>query len=192
MVRFSTYRSKAEAYAVIAASGNRVLAGERFSDVARSVSEGTTAKEGGGMPWTAQKSLASEPLDNALFSLPLGQLSLIIEDSKGFHIIRVVERIDAGRKGFPEVQGEIRKTIKQERVQKEVHTYVQKLQQSAKIWTIFDGPDNGQLIPGAGFYTTPSQTGLPAVIPQRAAAPPPTDALGPRYRDAATAAPPRG
>ncbi|HWA98242.1 MAG TPA: peptidyl-prolyl cis-trans isomerase [Pirellulales bacterium] len=182
MVRVASFRSKADAYAAIAAAGNRVLAGEPFADVARAVSQGSTAKDGGAQPWTTRGSLASTAVDQALFSLPVGQLSPILEDDRSFHIIRVVERKEAGRTQFSEVQNEIKKTIRQQRMETQINDYVAKLQKGTKIWTIFDGPDSGSTIAGATLYTPPSATGLPAT-PQQMASPPADGSMaGPRYR----------
>ncbi len=47
-------------------------------------------------------------LTEQIFSLPLNELSDIIEDSSGYHIIRVLERQDAGLTPLSEVQDDIR------------------------------------------------------------------------------------
>lgn len=200
MVRFSKYPSKEEAFQAIAAAGNRILAGEAFADVARSTSDGGTSADGGAHPWTTKGSLASTAVENALFTLPVGQMSPILEDERSFHIIRVVERKDAGRTQFSEVQGNIKMAIKQTRVQDQIEQYVAKLQKGTKIWTIFDGPDAGDAIPGTQLYTpaprdlapaaptTPSGPLAGPVPPAGGAAPasPPSAEVaspaGPRYR----------
>ncbi len=148
------------------------------------MSEGPTANFGGVHDWTFEGSMTSDVLNEALLNLPVGQLSGIIEDSRGFHIIRVTERVLAGRTPFPDVQAQIKQKLKQERTERLIHQYVEKLQSSTKIWTIFDGPTDSQVIPGAGFYTSPVEAGLPATVPQRPndMARPPTPPLGPRYQ----------
>ena len=47
--------------------------------------------------------------------LPIGSLSPILESETGLHIIRVVERRQAGRTPFLDVQNEIRKKMMDER-----------------------------------------------------------------------------
>ena len=69
------------------------------------------AKEGGVHDWTAQGALASDELDKQIFSIPLNAMSEIIEDERGFHIIRVLERQQAGLTPLSEVQDEIRATF---------------------------------------------------------------------------------
>lgn len=172
MVRFDKYPSKAEAWRALAEAGNRVLAGASLAEQARLMSDGPTAKEGGAHDWTTQGSLASEITDRALFSLPVGQLSPILEDARCFRIVRVLERTDAGRRPFTDVQPEIKKLVKQDRVNAEIQKYVNKLQESTKVWTIFDPPADGQ---PAAAPSGPAS--FPALNPGPAQAPRP-----PAYR----------
>jgi parvulin-like peptidyl-prolyl isomerase len=68
----------------------------------------------------------------------VGQLSAILEDERGFHIIRVVERQDLQRKPFGEMQAEIKKRIKEEREGEASKKYVAELRKKTPVWTIFD------------------------------------------------------
>ena len=92
LIRFNKYPSKADAYRALAAAGNRILNGESFISVAMEVSDGATANHGGMQPWTIKGNLSSEVIDQALFTLPIGQLSPILEDGRSFQIVRVIER----------------------------------------------------------------------------------------------------
>ena len=140
-IRFDRFPSKAEAYAAIAAAGNQVLDGKPLTEVAKQVSHGSTAEEGGAVKWTTKGSLVSHVLDQSLFSLPVGTLSPILEDERGFHIIRVVERIDAGRKPFTETQTEIRKKITEQRKEVARAKYLAEIKKHATVWTIYDKPE---------------------------------------------------
>lgn len=131
-------RSHREAWDLLAEMGNEVLGGRPFDEVARSRSEGPTASQGGVFDWTNRGSLASKTLDEAIFSLPVGQLSAILEDGELLHIIRVVERKDAGRTSFIEAQVGIRDTLLIERRQAATDDYLTKLRQRTPVWTIFD------------------------------------------------------
>ena len=79
-VKIGLKRSRSEAWDMLAAMGNEVLGGRPFADVAKARSEGPTAYQGGGFDWTGQGSLASKKLDEAIFSLPVGELSAIIDE----------------------------------------------------------------------------------------------------------------
>jgi len=140
-LRFDAFPSKAEAYDAIAQLGNQIVAGRPFADAARAASHGTTASQGGIQPWTKQGSLVSQPLDRALFSLPVGELSPIIEDDKAFHIIRVVERREAGRVPFTEAQVGIRRKIQNQRTVAGEKQLIEQIRERTKVWTIYDEID---------------------------------------------------
>jgi parvulin-like peptidyl-prolyl isomerase len=137
-VRFDKFSSKAEAYRALAAMGNEVFQGADFAEVAKARSQGVTADEGGQYDWTTRGGLVSEELNKALFTLPVGQLSPIIETRTGFHIVRVLERRAAGRTSFVEAQVEIKKQIEQERKQKRIDEYMAQLREETRVWTMFD------------------------------------------------------
>ena len=138
MVSFARHSNRDEAYAMLAALGNRVLAGASLADVAKSASEGSTAREGGQRDWTHRGSLSSEALDQSLFSLPVGQLSQIMESPGGFHIIRVVERQELTRTSFLDAQKQIKENIQKERNEKHYKEYVDELYRKYPVWTAFD------------------------------------------------------
>lgn len=123
---------------MIAAMGNEVLGGRPLAEVAKARSEGPTAYQGGGFDWTCQGSLASKKLDEAIFSLPVGELSAIIEDEELLHIVRVVERQPAGRVPFLEAQVEIRDTMLEDRRRAASDEYLTKLKARTPVWTVFD------------------------------------------------------
>jgi hypothetical protein len=137
-VKMGLKRSRQEAWDILASMGNEVLAGRPFTDVARSRSEGPTASGGGVFDWTSKGSLASAKLDEAIFTLPIGELSAIIEDGEQLHIVRVTERNDAGRTPFIEAQVGIRDELLLERRRDATDEYLTKLRQRTPVWTVFD------------------------------------------------------
>jgi hypothetical protein len=93
-----------QAVARLSEMGDAVLNGTPFEDVARQASEGVTAARGGLRSWTSPGDLQSEPLNEAIFALPVGRLSRITRDDEGFHIVRVIEREEATKTPFTEAQ----------------------------------------------------------------------------------------
>jgi len=144
MVGFSKHPSKSAAGEAIARLGNRVCAGEPFAEVARNGSDGITASDGGQWKWTTKGALVCEALDRALFELPVGRLSPLLESETGFHIIRVIEREDAQVAPFLEAQVEIKKKMSEERRQKQIREYLAKLQARTPVWTVFDQREAGE------------------------------------------------
>lgn len=144
MIRLSGFPTKGEAFRALAALGNRVLDGASFDEVAKAGSQGSTARKGGERDWTTKGSLKSQVLDSAIFSLPVGALSSILETEQGFHIIRVIERREAGRTSFEEAQVDIRKRIKDERAQAQIKKYLTRIKDQTTVTTIFDDPKGGE------------------------------------------------
>jgi hypothetical protein len=138
MISFARHPNHNEAFAAMAALGNRVLAGASFAEVARSSSEGPTARQGGVWDWTHKGSLSYEAMDQAIFNWPVGKLSEIIEAGDGYHIIRIIEREGLTCKSFLDVQKEIKESIKNERLEKRYKEFVEKVKAKYPIWTVFD------------------------------------------------------
>ncbi|MCH8047565.1 MAG: peptidyl-prolyl cis-trans isomerase [Planctomycetes bacterium] len=143
-IRFENTPSRDEAHRMLARLGNRVLRNEAFEAVAKDGSQGFTADEGGNYGWTTQGSLSSKTLDEAIFTLKVGQMSRIIEDVKGLHIVRVMERVDSNRTSFSEVQDKIRETILQQRRQEALAAFKTRIRQDAIVWTVYDEQDRQQ------------------------------------------------
>jgi hypothetical protein len=143
---------RAAAWRAIAEMGNEVwqqvtqspnMRGPVFSDIAKARSHGITAAQGGGHDWTTRGALRHTEIDEALFSLEIGQMSDVIETELGFHIVRVLERRDAGRTPFTEAQASIRKTIEATAKKELAGVELDKLRDKSRIWTVFDGEFRG-------------------------------------------------
>ncbi|MEE2989851.1 MAG: peptidylprolyl isomerase [Planctomycetota bacterium] len=137
-VYFEKYDSRKEAYSAIALMGNEVLRGAKLESVARRSSQESRAEQGGLHEWTAKGSLVSDPIDQAVFSLPQEKLSRIIEDDRGFHIVRVLERQDAGRVTFQDAQKNIKENLRARKQQEQIETLLKQLRETIPIWTVYD------------------------------------------------------
>jgi hypothetical protein len=136
--RFDKFPAKGEAWRAIAAWGNQVHSGAPLAQVAKAHSQSFSAEEGGLNDWTTQGSLRSQPLDQALFRLPLGALSQILEDEEGFHIVRVVEREERRKIPFNEVQPDIKKKLEVGDQQQRMNEYLAKLRERMPVSSVFD------------------------------------------------------
>jgi PPIC-type PPIASE domain len=149
MVRKSGHPTEAaKEYARLAKMGNEVLPRLAahpsadtpvFNDVAKAQSEGGNAEQGGLYDWTTKGSLKATVVDEAVFTLPLGQMSPILDSGTAFHIVRVLERKDAGCRPFSEVQNDIREKLKNRRMAEAQRKYIAQLRKDAKIWTAYSG-----------------------------------------------------
>jgi hypothetical protein len=142
-VKISPNRPRGQAWNMLAAMGNEVMQGKPFADIARSRSEGPTAATGGSYDWTTKGSLVSKVVDEAVFTMPVGQLSAILDDGSALHILRVIERIDAGRTPFIEAQVGIRNQLQDERRKRQMEEYLATVRDRTPVWTIFDDEPGG-------------------------------------------------
>lgn len=136
--RFDNFNSKAEAHRAIAQWGSDIWRGTPFATVAKARSQDFAAEEGGVHDWASRGSLKSTVIDNALFTLPVGKLSVILEDEDGFHIVRVLEREESKHAPFTEVQRDIKQALKNSSREKRQAEYIAKLREQIQVWTIFD------------------------------------------------------
>lgn len=136
-ILFSRTASREAAMAAISALGHEAYYGGNMQAVARRGSHGPLAAQGGAHPWTRQGSLASEVLDEAIFSLPVGVMSQIIEDESGLHIIKVVEREDEGRLPVAKAEPTIREKLQQQKRSELQEELFARVRQSVPVWTLF-------------------------------------------------------
>ena len=134
----ATDAGRREAWDRLAQMGNAVYFGTPLAAVAKNHSQEPNAEKGGYYDWTTQGSLASKPIDAAVFSLEPGKLSQIIEDERGFHIVRVIERTEAGQVSFLEAQPGIKKALLSQKLDADYKEYVEMLRTSTRVWTIYD------------------------------------------------------
>ena len=114
-----------------------------FAEIAKAGSHGITASQGGAHDWTTRGALRSQQIDEALFTLDVGQMSDVIETDTGFHIVRVLDRHDAGRTPFTEAQAEIRKILEAKAKKELAGVELDELRDKSRIWTVFDGEFRG-------------------------------------------------
>ncbi|MBX3433878.1 MAG: peptidyl-prolyl cis-trans isomerase [Pirellulales bacterium] len=122
---------------------NPELRGPVFAEVARAKSQGFTAHEGGLHEWETLGSLRCEAMNDVLRTLQIGQMSDGIESELGFHIVRVLDRKEAGCTPFTEAQAEIRKALEEKQRAEGTEAEIAKLMSEARVWTLFDGDLRG-------------------------------------------------
>ena len=120
--------------------GNQVLAGAQLCRGGQGrLGRRRRRPKGGVWDWTIKGSLVCKEIDQALFSLPVGQLSPIIKSPNGYHIVRVTAREDAKVTPFLDAQVDIREKIVKQRSEKQLREYLAKLEARTPVSTIFDG-----------------------------------------------------
>ncbi|KAA1257900.1 Peptidyl-prolyl cis-trans isomerase D [Rubripirellula obstinata] len=136
-VMFSNYATREEAQKVIWEIGRAAFYGGNLQAIAKERSEEPFASKGGLHEWTAKDSLASEELNEQIFSIETNAMSEIIEDANGLHIVRVLEREEAGVTALSEVQDEIRAKIRAEKIAQSQRKVMEDMQERIPVWSLF-------------------------------------------------------
>ncbi|NOZ79958.1 MAG: peptidylprolyl isomerase [Acidobacteria bacterium] len=128
----ATPAEKKAAKAKAIAARQRALKGEDFAKLAKELSQGPSAKNGGDLGYFS-KSQMVKPFADAAFALKPGEISDVVETRFGYHVIKVEDRRPAGKRPFSEVKGNIEGFLSQQKVQQAVRNYVDGLRAKAKI-----------------------------------------------------------
>ena len=116
--------AKAKAEGLVA----QLRAGADFGTLARANSEDpSSAGNGGDMDWVKRGDTV-EPFDQAIFSIPLNQISDPIRTPEyGYHIVKVLDRRPAGVRPFEEVRGQLQGIATTQMVQEQAQNEVARI-----------------------------------------------------------------
>jgi parvulin-like peptidyl-prolyl isomerase len=112
----------------------RAKSGDDFAALAKQYTEDPGSKENGGLYENFSRGNMVKPFEEAAFSVPIGEISGIIETEYGYHIIKVIDRQKETRP-FAEVRAELESKIKRAKQDTAYQTYLAKLKQSANFKT---------------------------------------------------------
>ena len=101
------------------AAGEKVLqrlrTGEDFAKVAREVSRGPSAQDGGDLGWLRRGTI-QKALEDAAFGLKDGQISGLVRAGPGLHVLKADGRRTGGERTFENAREEIRTRLTDEQV----------------------------------------------------------------------------
>ena len=92
----------------------RARSGEDFASLAKEYTEDSGSKESGGLYENFGRGFMVQPFEEAAFSIPVGEISDVVETEYGYHIIKVLSREKESRP-LDEVRFEIEEQIRQDR-----------------------------------------------------------------------------
>lgn len=122
--------------AQVRAEGEKVLArlaaGEDFAAVARQVSRGPSAAEGGDLGWLRKGSIQVE-LERPAFALETGKTTGLVRTRSGFHVLKVEERKSGDAPPLDEVKDRVREKLTAEQVETYRKQYLEELRREAAI-----------------------------------------------------------
>ena len=121
----------------------RLQRGESFAALAQKESEGPSSiRAAGGLMQTSPGSYAVEAVNQALDTLPVNQVSPVLEGPTSYHIVLVENRRAAGPATFKEIQDEMRTKVMYRKMRKANDAFIARLKRDALISTIFDGTES--------------------------------------------------
>jgi parvulin-like peptidyl-prolyl isomerase len=127
-----TDQEKAAARAKIEDILAKAKAGADFAELAKEYSEDAGSKDTGGLYESFPRGRMVKPFEDAAFSVPVGEISGVVETSFGYHILKIVDRQKETRP-FEEVRPELEQRLKQQKQGTLVEDYVKSLKDKAKF-----------------------------------------------------------
>ena len=110
----------------------RVRGGEPFAEVAKDVSKGPGAAEGGDLGWLRRGTM-QRSLEEVVFALKDGEVSPLVRAGPGLHLFKVEERRQGGGRSFDQVKDEIRDRLSMEQTQAYREQYLAELKRDAVV-----------------------------------------------------------
>lgn len=111
----------------------RVKGGEDFATVAQNESDDPgSASRGGDLGFFERGRMVPE-FEKAAFETEPGKISELVESRFGFHIIKVLEKREAGVVPFEEARKGVEQKLKRELTEKEIRAYVDKLREEMGV-----------------------------------------------------------
>jgi len=108
----------------------RARNGEDFAAMAKEYSEDPGSKENGGLYEDFERGSMVKPFEDAAFSVPVGEISDIVETSYGYHILLIVDRKRETRP-LDEVRVELEDQLKQVNKAEMFETYFSELKEKS-------------------------------------------------------------
>ncbi len=110
----------------------QIKAGDKFEDLAKLISGGQTAAQGGDLGLFKRGALA-KVLEDQTFDLKPGQNTAPIRTRQGFVILKVTEHQNAGVPPLKDVEQQVQEAIYSEQMQPALRAYLTKLRENAYI-----------------------------------------------------------
>jgi parvulin-like peptidyl-prolyl isomerase len=111
---------------------SRARKGEDFAELAKTYSEDPGSKDKGGLYENFGRGQMVKPFEEAAFSVPVGEISGIVETTFGYHIIQVIERKREIRP-LEEVHDQIETHIKQKHQNRVYRELLDQLKEKAAL-----------------------------------------------------------
>jgi parvulin-like peptidyl-prolyl isomerase len=115
------------------AAAARLHAGTPFGTVAQEVSRDTRSRDRGGRLPVVYRGQLSPALEQSAFSLKPGELSAVVRDAEGYHLVLLHGRVPAGVTPFETVRTVIAKKLAATRVEQHRQDLISALEREAHV-----------------------------------------------------------
>ena len=132
----------------------RLKTGEDFGKVAREVSIGPEAVNGGDLGFF-EKEVMPEAIDRVVFSLPVGRLSGIVQTPYGYHILKILAKEEAGGRKFDDVKNRVIADLRSMKEAEAYEQWIEALKAKARITISESLPDGSSPTPQDGKTVSP-------------------------------------
>ena len=133
IVIYTKDRDKAEVQSRIQALSSEIQAGQKFEDLAKNFSEGSTAAQGGNIGLFPVPAL-SATVSAAIKPLQAGQTTGVLEADFGYQILRLVRRVEPVQQPLEDVRKDIENKIFAIRLEPVMADYLKELRQQSYIF----------------------------------------------------------
>jgi peptidyl-prolyl cis-trans isomerase SurA len=136
----------------------KLHAGGDFGQLAKSLSDGTTASDGGAFG-TFHRGELAKVFEDATFALKTGQYTDPIRTKQGYVIFKVDQHAPGGVPAFKDVEEEVEQKYYETRMEPAMREYLTQMRDEAYIYTKTGYTDTGaspkQITPTYSVYTPP-------------------------------------
>src|ERR1700736_2344600 len=110
----------------------RVHDGEDFGEIAKRLSDGSTAKQGGFLGVYKRGELSKE-LEDMVFKMKKKELTGVMDTKQGYLVLQVMERYEAGQQPLDKVENEIMDHLYSERMEPAMRQYLKTLREQSYV-----------------------------------------------------------
>lgn len=143
-ISFSKHGGREDAFEILKKAADDIKAGVPFDVVIGRYSDGAMKEAGGLWDYTTRGNLANKDVEDALFTLPIGEVSRPYDVGKAFQIVRVADRRDDRVTPFTDLQDQLAREMAKKRESEAASKEVAKLWNMAVIETRFDNDSDWQ------------------------------------------------
>jgi peptidyl-prolyl cis-trans isomerase SurA len=139
----------------------KLHAGGDFSQLARTMSDNSTAAQGGDLG-SYKRGQLNKVFEDATFGLKAGEFTQPIRTKQGFVILKVIEHVQGGVPAFKDVEQDVEQNYYMSRMEPAIREYLTKMRNEASIdikqgYVDTGASPNKQILPIAySAYTPPS------------------------------------